>query len=113
MLAFLHEIGILDYVLGELDLLVGLFMHEIETVLLCIEELVGTALDVDGLDLGAGGEGILQDAAVLEVAELGLDESGALTRLDVLEPYDHARLVVVFEIKAILEISCCCHKYRC
>ena len=70
------------------------------------------APDLDGLDLGACGEGVLQDATVLKVAELGLDESGALTRLDVLEPYDHARLVVVLEIKAVLEISCCCHKYR-
>ena len=85
-------------------------MHEVETILLSVEELVGTTLDFDRLDLHAGGERILQDVAVLQVAELGLHESGALARLHVLEPNDLARLTVVLEEKSVLKISCCCHK---
>ena len=91
--------------------LVGFLMHEIETVLLGIEELVGTALDLDGLDLGTCGEGILQDAAVLQVAEFGLYESGTLARFYVLEIHYHTGLVVILDVKAVLEICSCCHKY--
>jgi hypothetical protein len=65
--------------------------------------------DIDGLDLGTGGEGILEDAAVLQVAELGLYESGTFTRLDMLEPYDGARLAVEIQIEPVLEICSCCH----
>ena len=109
VLAFLHQVGVLDEVLREGNLLVVVLVHEVETFLIGIEELVATMLDVDGLDLGTGGEGILEDAAVLQVAELGLDESGTLARLDMLEPYDGARLTVEIQIESVLEISCCCH----
>ena len=110
MLAFLHEVGILHDILREKDLLVGLLVHEIEAVLLSIEELVWTTFHIDGLDLGAGGESVLENTSVLKVAELGLHESRTLARLDVLEPHDLARLVVELEIKAVFKISCCCHK---
>ena len=109
VLAFLHEVGILNYIVREVDLLVGLFVHEVESVLIAIEELIGTTLNVDGLDLCTGGESIFEDAAVLEVTEFGLDESGALAGFDMLEPYDHARLTIVIQIEAVFEISCCCH----
>ena len=85
-------------------------MHEVKAILFGIEELVGTALDVDRLDLEAGREGVLKDVAVFQVAELGLHESRALARLDVLEPDDLARFAVVLEEQSVLKISCCCHK---
>ena len=109
MLSFFHEVGILNHVLGEKNLLIGLFVHEVETVFLGIEELIGTAFHFDSLDLGACGEGVLQDAAVLEIAEFGFHESGTLAGLDVLEPNNHTRFVVEFQVKTILKICCCCH----
>ena len=113
VLAFLHKVGVLNHVVRQGDLLVCLFVHEVESLAVVVEELVGTALDLDGLDLGSRRESILKDAAVLEVAEFGLDESGAFAGLDVLEPDDHARLVVKLQVKSVFEISCCCHMYLC
>ena len=109
VLAFLHEVGIIHYVVREMYLLIGLFMHEVEAVLVAIEELIWTTFDIDGLDFCTCGESILEDAAILEVTELCLHESGALAGFDVLEPYDHAGLTVEIEVEAVLEISCCCH----
>ena len=109
MLAFLHKVGILHNIVREMNLLVSLFVHEVESVLIAIKELVGAALHVDGLDLCTGGESIFKDAAVFEITEFGLDESGALAGFDMLEPYDHARLTIVIQIEAVFEISCCCH----
>ena len=111
MLALLHEVSVLDHVLGQKNLLEGLLVHEVVAVLLGVEELVGAALHVDGLDLRTGGEGVVQNSAVLKIAELGLHEGGTLSRLHVLEPYYLTGLVVELEIKTIFEICCCCHKY--
>ena len=88
VLAFLHEVRVLDHILRELDLLEGLLVHEVEAILLSIEELVRTSLDVDGLDLCTCGESVLEYTSVLEVAKFGLHESRTLARLHVLEPYD-------------------------
>ncbi len=93
-----------------MDLLVGLFVHEVETVLIGIEELVAAVLDGNGVDFGAGGESVFEDTAVLQVAEFRFHESGTLARLHVLEPYDGARFAVEIQIKTVLEICCCCHK---
>ena len=109
MLALFHKVGILDYVVRKMDLLICLFVHEVESVLVAIKELVGTTFDVDGLDLCTGGESVFENAAVFEVTEFGLDESGALAGFDMLEPYDHTRLTVEIEVEAVFEISCCCH----
>jgi hypothetical protein len=109
VLAFLHEIGVLHNIVREVDLLVGLFVHEVETVLVAIKELVGTPFDIDSLNLCTCGEGVFEDAAVLEVTEFGLDESRALAGFDVLEPYDHTRFTVEIQVEAVFEISCCCH----
>jgi hypothetical protein len=109
VLAFLHKIGVLHHIVREVDLLVGLFVHEVETVLVPIKELIGTPFDVDGLDLCTCSEGVFEDAAVFEVTEFGLDESRALAGFDVLEPYDHTRFTVEIQVEAVFEISCCCH----
>ena len=109
MLTLFHEVGILDDVVGKVDLLVSLLVHEVESVLIGIEELVGAPLDCDDVDLHAGGEGILKNPSVLEVTELCLDESGTLTGLDMLEIDYLARLAVVVDEQSVLKICSCCH----
>ena len=109
MLTLFHEVGILDDVVGKVDLLVSLLVHEVESVLIGIEELVGAPLDCDDVDLHAGGESVLEDPSVLEVTELCLDESGALTGLDMLEIDYLARLAVVVDEQSVLKICSCCH----
>ena len=68
MLSFLHEVGILHGILGKGNLLVGFFVHEVESVFVAIKELVRTTLHIDGLDFCTRGEGVFEDAAILEVA---------------------------------------------
>ena len=109
VLALLHKVGVVNHVLGEGDLLVGFLMHEVEAFLVGIEELIGTPFHFDGLDLGACGEGVFKDAAILEVAEFALHESGTLAGFYVLEPDDGAGLPVEIHAKTVFEISCCCH----
>jgi hypothetical protein len=84
-------------------------MHEIESVLISIEELIRPSLYGDSVDLDTGGEGILKNTTVLKISEFGLDKSGALAGLHMLEPYNHARLAVEIEVQSVLKISCCCH----
>ena len=110
VLAFLHEVRVLDNVVGQVDLLVGLLVHEVESVLVRIEELVRTSLDVDDIDLHTRCEGVLKDPSVLKVTKLCLYECRAFSWLDVLEIDYLARLAVVADIKAVLKICCCCHK---
>ena len=112
MLTLFHKVGVIHEVFSEAYLLVGLFVHEVVALAVLVEELVRPSLDVDDFDLGTGGEGILEYASVLEVTEFGLYECRALAWLNVLEPYDGNRLAVEVHEKAVLEISCCCHKYR-
>ena len=110
VLAFLHEVRVLDNVVGQVDLLVGLLVHEVESILVRIEELVRTSLDVDDIDLHTSREGVLKDPSVLKVTKLCLYECRAFSWLDVLEIDYLARLAVVADIKAVLKICCCCHK---
>lgn len=110
MLPLLHEVGVLDNVVRQVDLLVGLLVHEVESVLVRIEELVRTSLDVDDIDLHACREGVLKDPSVLKVTKLCLYECRTLSWLNVLEIDYLARLAVVADIKAVLKICCCCHK---
>ena len=110
VLAFLHEVGIVHHVVGTGNLLVGFFVHEVECFAIVIEELIGTTLNGDGVQLDAGGESVLQDAAVLQIAELGLYESGALTGFNVLEVHYDAGFAVEHNVHSVLQISSCCHK---
>ena len=109
MLAFFHKIGVLDHIVGQVDLLVGLLVHEVESILIGIEELVGTPLDRDDIDLHAGGESVLKNSSVLKVAEFCLDESGAFSGFDMLEIDYLARLAVVADEQSVLKICSCCH----
>ncbi len=92
------------------NLFVSLLVHEVEGFAIVIEELVGAALYSDGINLCTGGEGVLQNTAVLQVAELGLYESGALAGLYVLEINYNAGLAIEVNVESVLEISSCCHK---
>ena len=109
-LAFFHQVGVLDDVLLQLDLVEGFVVHEVEPVLFGIDELILAVLNRDDIDLFTGVPGLLQNTAVLEVAEFGFDESGAFARFHVLEPYDRAGFSFEIEVESVLEISCCCHK---
>jgi hypothetical protein len=108
-LALFHKVGIVDHIEAQVNLLKSFGMHEVETVLIFVEILIGAVLHGDQFNLLACAPGFLQDAAVLQVAEFGFDESGTLARLNVLEPYDRTRLAVEIYAKTILKISCCCH----
>ena len=110
VLAFLHQVGVLNYVVRQVDLLVGLLVHEVESVLVRVKELVRTSLDVDDIDLHTCREGVLKDPSVLKVTKLCLYECRTLSWLNVLEIDYLARLAVVADIKAVLKICCCCHK---
>ena len=92
------------------DLLVGFLVHEVEGLPVIVEELVGTALYADGFELDAGGEGVLQDAAVFQVAEFGLDKGRALAGFHVLEVHNGAGFAVEHDVHSVLQISSCCHK---
>ena len=83
-----EKVCIVNHILRKGNLLVGLLVHKVETVLFSIEELVRTSLNVDGLNLCTCGESVLEYTSVLEVAKFGLHESRTLARLHVLEPYD-------------------------
>lgn len=109
VLSLFHEVRVLDNIVRQVDLLVGLFVHEVESVLVGVEELVRTSLDVDDVDLHTCGEGVLKDPSVFKVAKLRLYECRAFSWLDVLEIDYLARFAVVADIKAVLKICCCCH----
>ena len=68
-----------------MDLLESLLVHEVESVLIRVEELVWTPLDIDDVNLRTCGEGVFEDSAVLKVAEFGLDECRSLAWLLMLE----------------------------
>ena len=84
-------------------------MHEVESVLVGIEELIGTPLDCDDVYLHTGGEGVLKDPSVLKVAELRLDEGRALAGFHMLEIDYLAGFAIVADEQSVLEICCCCH----
>ena len=108
-LAFLHQVGVLHDVMGKGNLLVGLFVHEVEGLAVIVQILVGTAFDADGVQFDTGGEGVFEDTAVFEVAELGLDKGGTFAGFHVLEIHHDAGFAVEHDVHSVLEVSCCCH----
>ena len=96
--------------MGKGDLLVGLFVHEVEGLAVIVQILVRTAFDGDGVELDTGGEGVFEDTAVFEVAEFRLDKGGTLAGFHVLEIHHDAGLAVEHDVHSVLEVSCCCHK---
>lgn len=94
MLSLFHKVGIVNDVLREMDLLISLLMHEVESVLVTIKELVRTSLDADSVDLGTCSKRILENTAVFQITEFGFNESRAFSRFNMLEIHEHARLAV-------------------
>ena len=110
MLSFFHEVCVLYDILRKVDLLESLLVHEVESVLILIKELVRTSLDIDSIDFCTGGESILKDTSVLEVAKFSLYECWTFSRLYMLEINKHAWFAVEIKVHSVFEISCCCHK---
>ena len=84
-------------------------MHEVESVLVLIEELVWASFYVDGIYPCTSGEGVFENTTVLEVTEFCLYESWTFSRFYMLEVNEHARFAVEVKVHSVFEISCCCH----
>ena len=107
-----HEVtGIADDLFGNVDLLVGLFVHEniVGAVLVQVRHVA--TVNGCGFDLETGVEGLVDDLATHHVLNLGAHECGALTRLDVLEFNDLPQLAVDDHDCAVLQIIRRCHRY--
>jgi hypothetical protein len=74
------------------DLVVGVTVHEDEVRAVVVEVLHRPLVDVRGLDLDAGVEGLVDDLAGQDVLQLGPHEGRALAGLDVLELDDGPQL---------------------
>ncbi len=81
------------------------------TQIVFVGELVGTALHAYGLDLRAGREGVVQNAAVLQILQLRADECGTLAGFYVLEVHDLKGLAVQLNAHSDFDISGSCHSY--
>ena len=110
VLAVLQELGGVDNLLGNINLLVGLGVHEHMHVALLVEVGVGTTLHAHYVNLGTRGESVFQHAASLHVTHLGANESGTLARFHMEKLHDGVDVVVKIDAQSVFDISCCCHK---
>ena len=94
---------------GDIDLLVGRGIHEdvVGTILVEVGHI--TTVNRRSLDLHARIESAINDLARQDILDLGANESGALTRLDVLELDNLPELAVDHHDGAVLQIICRCH----
>ena len=94
---------------GDIDLLVGRGIHEdvVRTILVEVGHIA--AVNRRGLNLHARVESAINDLARQDILDLGANESGALTRLDVLELDNLPELAVDHHDSAVLQIICRCH----
>jgi len=109
ILTVLQELGSVDDGLGDVNLLVGLGVHENVHIALFIEVGVGATLDADDVNLGAAGECVLEDTAGLDAAHFGADKGGTLAGFYMKELYDGVDVVVEINTESVLDISGCCH----
>jgi len=86
------------------QLVVRVQVHEHEVAALLVQVLHRALVDVRGLHLDAGVEGLVHDLAGQHVLELGPYEGRALAGLDVLEFDDIPQLAVQVERHAVLEV---------
>ena len=89
---------------GDLGLLVGHRVHEVERVTVGPGILHLLGLETHVIELVVGPEGVLDDAAGGDVLELGANEGTAFARLDVLELDNGAKLVVVLDAHAVFKV---------
>ena len=83
-----------DEFLRQLDLLVGLEVHERVLAALLEQVLHRTSVEVDLLDFLTGAEALLDDRAVVQVTNRHLDERAEVAGGPVLELGDQVQLVV-------------------
>src|SRR4051812_242126 len=89
---------------GHGHLLVVRGVHEDEVVAVAVEVGHVAAVDVGGLDLGAGVEGLVDDLAGHHVLQRRADEGAALAGLDVLELGDGPEVAVDPQHEAVLQV---------
>src|SRR6266480_2126731 len=107
-----QEVDLLAHrVLGDLDLLVGLGVHEYEVVAVPVKVLHLTFVDARGLYPDACVEGPIDHSAGQHILQAGTNEGGALPRVDMLELYDGPQLAIDAQYHAILKIVRSRHSY--
>ena len=93
-----------DRVARQVELVVGLRVHEDDVVAGVVEVLDVLHLGVDARELLAGAERLVDDRARLERLQLRAHERAALARLDVLELDDPPDDPVELDVHAVLEL---------
>ena len=89
----------------EVELLVGLVLHEVEVLAVAVEELHGPLLEDGARPLLAGLEGTLDGLAALDVAQLDAHLGGASAHLDVVVVEDLPELAVELDGDALAQVS--------
>ena len=88
----------------DVDLVVGLGVHEHVGLAVVVEVGHRPLVDVRGVDLDVGVERLVDDLARQHVLELGPHDGPALAGLVVLEPDDGPQLSVEVEHHAVLQV---------
>ncbi len=96
--------------IGNRQLVVGGGVHEDPVRAVAVQVLHGPLVDVGGVDLDPGVEGLVHDLAGQHVLQLRAHESAALAGLDVLELHHCPELAVEVEDESVLQIVRRCHR---
>ncbi len=108
--AVLEEFNAFDAFAGDDDFFPSFGMEEVVAHVVLVGELVGATLDAYFVDLHTRVPGLVEDAAGLDVAQLGANESGAFAGFNVEEFFDEIVGAVDVEAHTVFKISSCCHK---
>ena len=108
-LSFAHQVGIIDQIAVDMDLLERFGMHEIAAQIVFVKVLVGTTFHANRFDLLAGRERFVEHAPVFEVSQFGADEGRAFAGFYVQEFDDRKRFTVQFDAHSVFDICCRCH----
>ena len=108
-------LGLADHVLAEVELVVGVGVHEHVRLAVVVQVLHLATVDLRGLHLRVRIEGAVDDLAAEHVLELAAHDSVALAGLVVLEPDHGPQLAVDVEDHAVLEVvgGNRCHSAAC
>jgi len=82
---------------GQLDLLVGLGVHEDQVLVLLVKELLILLFEADTLDLVGAAEPLVELGTVAQVAQLHLREGAALAGLDVIHLHRGPEAAIVLQ----------------
>ncbi len=96
--AFLEKLRLLaDELLGKLDLVEGLDVHEDEGVAVLVEELKILLIEIDGLDAVAAAKALVELGAIHDVFEFDLIVRAALAGLHGLGFDGHPQLALMID----------------